>query len=113
MSNRKKNISSSLIGKGMYLALAICLAGAGTAAWVTINSRISPPESPFTETPQVQQSQPQENIVPEAVLEQPSVKESETTPTEQKQSNIIKEEAPSYDGVSSSSDSPSSSMEST
>ena len=107
MSNRKKNISSSLIGKGMYVALAICLAGAGTAAWVTINSRISPPESPFTETPQVQQSQPQENIDRSLSAKEP---EPQTiTPVEQKQPDVSKEESTATEKSSVSSSSGSSS----
>lgn len=111
MNKPYKKSNYFLAGKGIYVALAICLAAAGTAAWVTVNNSIS--QRPFTETPQVQQSQPQENIVPEAVLEQPSVKESEAAPTEQKQGDIVKEEVLSSSESFSSSDLPSSSMEST
>ena len=40
------------MGKGFYIALAICLAGAGTAAWVTVNSTMDSIQSaPFQEAP--------------------------------------------------------------
>ena len=43
-------------GKGFYLALAVCLAGAGAAAWVAVDKTIENIETtPLSETPQVQQ----------------------------------------------------------
>ena len=102
MSNRKKNLSHSLLGKGMYVALAVCLAGAGTAAWVTINSRLTEPQTPFTETPQAQSTQPQENIEPQ-LSTQPEAEE--ITPVEQKQPAVSKEESSSTDESSASSNS--------
>ena len=59
---KRNSFSRFLMGKGLYVALAVCLAGAGTAAWVTVNNRISEP-TPFSETPPAE-VQPQENINP-------------------------------------------------
>ncbi len=88
MKNRHP-MSSFLLGKGMYVALAVCLAAAGTAAWVTINNSLS--TDPFEPAPQLEQ--PQENIEePLSSLEVPeSPAEAENTPVEQKQSNISKD----------------------
>lgn len=61
-------------GKGFYLALAVCLAGAGAAAWVAVDKTIENIESaPLAETPQVQQE------------------ESITRPVEKKEENIPKQ----------------------
>lgn len=109
MNKRNNQFSRFLASKGIYVALAVCLAGAGTAAWVTVNNAIS--QSPFTETPQVEQTQPQENIEPETVLEQPMESETETTPVEQKQPDVVKEESEPIDDSFSSSGSVSSSEE--
>lgn len=49
MSRNKKGIFSNFLnGKGFYVALALCLVGAGTAAWVTVDKTlgsITAPES--------------------------------------------------------------------
>lgn len=43
------------MGKGFYAALAICLAGAGAAAWVSVDKTLTSLESsPFEEAPQAQ-----------------------------------------------------------
>lgn len=46
-------------GKGFYLALAVCLAGAGAAAWVAVDKTINNIENaPLSETPPAQQEEP-------------------------------------------------------
>ena len=46
-------------GKGFYLALAVCLAGAGAAAWVAVDKTIQSVEpAPMAEKPQLKQEQP-------------------------------------------------------
>lgn len=46
-------------GKGFYLALAVCLAGAGAAAWVAVDKTIQNIEStPLSDAPQTQQEEP-------------------------------------------------------
>lgn len=77
-------------GKGFYLALAVCLAGAGAAAWVAVDKTIDNIEqSPLTQTPQTQQE------------------ENYSQPAEQKLENIQKDsdvpsgEAPAADDSSS------------
>ncbi len=52
-SNGKFN--KFIMGKGFYAALAICLAGAGAAAWVSVDKTLTSLESdPFGEAPQAQ-----------------------------------------------------------
>ncbi len=85
MKNRN-NFKQFLLGKGMYAALAVCLAAAGTAAWITINNSLS---DPFQFTPQAEQSQ--ENIKePISSLELPEATPEESTPVEQKQPDVSK-----------------------
>ncbi len=110
MNKRSNKFNGFWASKGIYVALAVCLAAAGTAAWVTVNNAIAP--DPFTETPQVEQIQPQENIEPQKVLEQPIESPQETTPAEQKQPDITKEESKPISDSSSFSGSVSSSEES-
>lgn len=109
--NNRNHFSRFFLGKGIYVALAVCLAGAGTAAWITINNRIAQPD-PFTETPQVQQTEPQENIDP-SLSAQESPENTEVTPVEQKQSDIVKPESVSTEEPSDSSSSGSSSEDTT
>lgn len=62
-------------GKGFYLALAVCLAGAGAAAWVAVDKTIENIETtPLSETPQVQQ-------------------QSDSAPAEQKLDNIAQDDS--------------------
>lgn len=62
-------------GKGFYLALAVCLAGAGAAAWVAVDKTIQNIEAtPLEQTPQAQQQ------------------EIDTQPAEQKVENIPQED---------------------
>lgn len=69
-------------GKGFYLALAVCLAGAGAAAWVAVDKTIDNIEStPLSETPQVEEK-------------------VDTQPAEQKIENILKETPDSSDSLS-------------
>ena len=52
MSNNQSSdhkITRFLSGKGFYLVLALCLAGAGTAAWLAVNNTVG----------DVEQSKPQ------------------------------------------------------
>lgn len=110
MNKRNNQFSRFLASKGIYVALAVCLAAAGTAAWVTVNNAISQSD-PFTETPQVQQSQPQENIESETPPPQPAEEVEESTAAEQKQPHVTKEDSEPKDDSSSSSSSASSSEE--
>lgn len=65
-------------GKGFYLALAVCLAGAGAAAWVAVDKTIENIESaPLSETPQVQQEEP---------VTRPVEKKEENVPKQQENS---------------------------
>lgn len=62
-------------GKGFYLALAVCLAGAGAAAWVAVDKTIENIETtPLSETPQVQQ-------------------QADSAPAEQKLDNIAQDDS--------------------
>lgn len=108
MNKRKKSFTQFLFSKGMYVALAVCLAGAGTAAWITVNNRISSSD-PFTETPSAQE-QSQTNIEPSLSAQEesktvtPTQEETEATPVEQKQSDVSKEElTPTAESSASSS----------
>lgn len=107
MNKRKNSFTQFLFSKGMYVALAVCLAGAGTAAWITVNNRISGSD-PFTETPSAQE-QSQTNIepYPSAQTESPTIpsqEEQEAAPVEQKQTDISKEElTPTAESSASSS----------
>lgn len=100
---KRNSFSRFLMGKGLYVALAVCLAGAGTAAWVTVNNRISEP-TPFAETPPAE-VQPQENINPSLSAEEPHINTEETAPVEQKQPQVSKEESKPIEESSSSSSS--------
>ena len=65
-------------GKGFYLALAVCLAGAGAAAWVAVDKTIENIEAtPLNQTPQAQQE------------------EIDTQPAEQKVDNVPQEDSSS------------------
>ena len=100
---KRNSFTHFLISKGLYVALAVCLAGAGTAAWITVNNRISEP-APFSETPPAE-TQQQENTNPSLSAQEPLTDETkETTPAEQKQEDIIKEESkPTTESSASSS----------
>ena len=100
---KRNSFSRFLMGKGLYVALVVCLAGAGTAAWVTVNNRISEP-TPFAETPPAE-VQPQENINPSLSAEEPHINTEETAPVEQKQPQVSKEESKPIEESSSSSSS--------
>ncbi len=100
---KRNSFSRFLMSKGLYVALAVCLAGAGTAAWITVNNRISEP-SPFTETPPAE-TQTQENTNPSLSAQEPLLNEkNETAPVEQKQPEVTKEESkPTTESSASSS----------
>lgn len=89
--NKRNSFTRFLMSKGLYVALAICLAGAGTAAWLTVNNPITQPD-PFTETPPAE-TQPQENIDHFLSAEEPLNQAEENTPVEQKQPAVSKEES--------------------
>ena len=73
-------------GKGFYLALALCLAGAGAAAWVAVDKTIDNIESaPLSETPQAETMHPQDQL--------------DTHPAEQKIDNILQQTPESSDSV--------------
>ena len=108
--NKRNTFTHFLMSKGLYVALAICLAGAGTAAWLTINNRITQPD-PFIESPSAE-TQPQENIEPSLSALEPPTKVEESTVVEQKQPNISKTESNVTADSSASSNSGSLSKES-
>lgn len=61
--NSKGKFNKFIMGKGFYVALAVCLVGAGAAAWVSVDKTISSIESsPLAETPpaQLENTQPAE-----------------------------------------------------
>lgn len=73
-------------GKGFYLALALCLAGAGAAAWVAVDKTIDNIESaPLSETPQAETMRPEDQL--------------DTHPAEQKIDNILQQTPESFDSV--------------
>ena len=73
-------------GKGFYLALALCLAGAGAAAWVAVDKTIDNIESaPLSETPQAETMHPEDQL--------------DTHPAEQKIDNILQQTPESSDSV--------------
>ena len=54
----KNGFQKFISGKGFYLALAVCLAGAGAAAWVAVDKTIESIEQPpLAKTPQTKQEQ--------------------------------------------------------
>lgn len=89
--NKRNSLIRFLMSKGLYVALAVCLAGAGTAAWLTVNNQITQPD-PFTETPPAE-VQPQENIDPSLSVPEPPKAVEESTPVEQKQPSVSKKES--------------------
>lgn len=40
MNDKKSPVQKFLEGKGFYIALALCVAGTGTAAWLAVNRTI-------------------------------------------------------------------------
>ena len=55
MRNGSKKFSS---GKGLYLALALCLVGAGTAAWFAVDKTVkSVKPAPITDSPKTQEEE--------------------------------------------------------
>lgn len=118
MSNQSKGkFSSFIMGKGFYIALAICLAGAGTAAWVTVNSTMDSIQSaPFQEAPQAAPGQETPGSQLQQVTEEkqqpvPQPK-TETQQVEQKTEDVKKDLTPSAQEPSSSLTQQSSSVES-
>ena len=113
MNNHRNKFSRFLLGKGMYVALAVCLAGAGTAAWITLNSMNR--SDPFAEAPQTELTQPQEETNSSLSAQEPQTtpSQSEAAPVEQKQPDITKPESKPTDDSSASSSSGSSSGDTT
>ena len=113
MKQRNQKLSRFLMGKGLYAALAVCLAAAGTAAWITVNSRLSSPADPMEGPGEAQQipSPIQENIDPltpsleEPAPSQPVPVEEPASPVEQKQPDVSKEDDSSAEAASPSLDS--------
>lgn len=114
MSNQNKGrFSRFIMGKGFYVALAVCLAGAGTAAWVAVNNTMNQVQSPLEPSPQVQeQTDPSLGKDPSPLdapkqQEKPSSPQSgkpQTTPAEEKQNSVKKpEELPAAEPSSDSS----------
>lgn len=99
--NSKGKFSSFIMGKGFYIALAICLAGAGTAAWVTVNSTMDSIQSaPFGEAPQAAEEQKGagsqlQNVQQEAQVQESLQPSKETQQVEQKAQDVKKDSSPS------------------
>lgn len=74
----KNGFQKFISGKGFYLALAVCLAGAGAAAWVAVDKTIENIEQPpLAKTPQTQQEQ---NFSQPAGKNVENIKKEETEP---------------------------------
>lgn len=72
--NSKGKFNKFIMGKGFYIALAVCLIGAGAAAWVSVDKTISSMDkSPLAETPpaQTETSQPAEQKLDNVAKEAP------------------------------------------
>ena len=110
--NKRNKFSNFLLNKAMYAALAVCLVGAGTAAWITINSRVPDEENdPFVQNPQTLEK-PQENINHSLSNEEILSPPEEAAAVEQKQQDISKELPTPTENLSDFSNSGSSSTES-
>lgn len=86
-------------GKGFYLALAVCLAGAGAAAWVAVDKTIQSVEpAPIAEKPQLKQEQPYEPAKKQPAADTPSAQsDGDSSPSTQSQQLQITAEAPEED----------------
>ena len=86
-------------GKGFYLALAVCLAGAGAAAWVAVDKTIQSVEpAPMAEKPQLKQEQPYEPAKKQPAADTPSAQsDGDSSPSTQSQQLQITAEAPEED----------------
>lgn len=110
--NKRNKFSNFLLSKAMYAALAVCLVGAGTAAWITINNRVSVEEKdPFVPNPPTLEK-PQENINQSLSAEEILNPQEEAAAVEQKQQDISKELQTPTENLSDFSNSGSSSTES-
>jgi murein DD-endopeptidase MepM/ murein hydrolase activator NlpD len=105
MVTMKNGFQKFISGKGFYLALAICLAGAGAAAWVAVDKTIENIEqAPLAKTPQAQQEQAFSQ--PGGKNTTPSAEQDFSQPAGKNVENIKKEEsepAPSSDRLSAES----------
>jgi murein DD-endopeptidase MepM/ murein hydrolase activator NlpD len=112
MSNQPysdNRLTRFLTGKGFYVALAICLAGAGVAAWLAVERTAQPDELP--EEPQAQQAPAEEWGFPqleEAARNQTDVEvESSSEPSSSlPEPSSSQPEPPAYAVVSPQSDVP-------
>ena len=97
-------------GKGFYLALAVCLAGAGAAAWVAVDKTIQSVEpAPMAEKPQLKQEQPYEPAKKQPAADTPSAQsDGDSSPSTQSQQLQITAEAPEEDPSAQASSQPSS-----
>lgn len=97
-------------GKGFYLALAVCLAGAGAAAWVAVDKTIQSVEpAPIAEKPQLKQEQPYEPAKKQPAADTPSAQsDGDSSPSTQSQQLQITAEAPEEDPSAQASSQPSS-----
>ena len=86
-------------GKGFYLALAVCLAGAGAAAWVAVDKTIQSVEpAPMAEKPQLKQEQPYEPAKKQPAADTPSAQsDGDSSPSTQSQQLQITAETPEED----------------
>lgn len=124
MNQRKKTFAQFLFSKGMYIAFAVCLAGAGTAAWISMDHRLSG-NDPFSDNlnpslnetlPETQTPAPSVETNPSPALEKqwsPSENAEKITAVEQKQAAVSKEAVNKTDDGSVSSPSVSSSADTT
>lgn len=63
LNSGKGKFNKFIMGKGFYVALAICLIGAGAAAWVSVDKTLTSIQTPpLAETPSAQTQQAEQKI---------------------------------------------------
>lgn len=61
MNDKKSPVQKFLEGKGFYIALALCVAGTGTAAWLAVNRTIDDIDD---QNQKILESRPRPRILP-------------------------------------------------
>lgn len=86
LNSGKGKFNKFIMGKGFYFALAVCLVGAGAAAWVSVDKTINSLQtSPLEETPPAQTQQAEqkmENVVKTPEVKTPEVQTPPSTPND-------------------------------
>lgn len=81
LNSGKGKFNKFIMGKGFYVALAVCLVGAGAAAWVSVDKTINSLQtSPLEETPPAQTQQAEQKM--ENVVKTPEVQTPPSTPND-------------------------------